>query len=281
MLDRSSHAILVPAAHSTAGIGVIRSLGAAGYRVHAVAATAEALGLRSRFAERSVVHPPFGSAECDRWFHEYVRQNAIEMITPGAFSYSPTGATGHYPHLFTTPTDFEVLGWTGSKFALFERLAVGAPMHRAHLPPFLLVDLDCQLPSEVQIAGLGEPLFVKLDSSEARREAPSEVLRVNNARDCRDLLERLSRDYRRTLVQGFVPGRGAGVFLLRWNGRILARMMHLRLHEMPHTGGASSLRVSWWHEKMMADAECKLDTSGGAASPWSSTGGTDPAMHST
>jgi hypothetical protein len=35
-------------------------------------------------------------------------------------------------------------------------------------------------------------------------------------------------------------------------------MMHLRLHETPHTGGASSFRKSWWHEAMMADAEAKF-----------------------
>ena len=35
-------------------------------------------------------------------------------------------------------------------------------------------------------------------------------------------------------------------------------MMHRRLHEMPHTGGASSLRESWWDAAIMADAEAKL-----------------------
>jgi hypothetical protein len=35
-------------------------------------------------------------------------------------------------------------------------------------------------------------------------------------------------------------------------------MMHMRLHEMPHTGGASSLRRTWWHQRMMDDAERKL-----------------------
>jgi hypothetical protein len=258
MLNRAAHAILVPGAHSMAGIGVVRSLGAAGYRVHAAAEDPAALGLRSRFATASVVHPPLRSAAFADWFADYVRRHAIEMLTPGVFGYQPGGVFGQYPHLYTTPVDPVVLGWSRSKAALFEKLGGGSGEEAAHLPPYRLVDLDRDLPDQSELARLGEPLFIKTDASEARCPAPSEVLKCRSARECRDCLEALAPRYRRVLVQGYVPGRGAGAFLLRWNGKTVARMMHLRLHEMPHTGGASSFRVSWWHEKMMCDAECKL-----------------------
>jgi hypothetical protein len=253
--ERGAHAILVPAAHSTAGIGIIRSLGAAGYRVHAAAATEKALGLKSRYAAHGVVHPPLGSAEFDRWLGDYVGENAIEMITPGGFDEM---AFRGYSKLFTTSADPEVAAATRSKYALFDRLLRGDETQRAHLPPSLLVDFDRGLPAPGGLAALGAPLFVKLDRSEARATAPSDVIKLADAAEARSVLERLGSRYRAALIQAFVPGQGAGAFLLRWNGHVIARMMHLRLHEMPHTGGASSLRVSWWHDAMMRDAEVKL-----------------------
>jgi biotin carboxylase len=68
--------------------------------------------------------------------------------------------------------------------------------------------------------------------------------------------------WRRALVQGFVPGEGVGAFVLRWDGAVLAEFQHHRLHEVPHTGGVSSLRESWRHEAVRADALAKLDAVG-------------------
>ena len=72
-------------------------------------------------------------------------------------------------------------------------------------------------------------------------------------------LKLLQADYRRAVVQGFVPGFGVGVFFLRWNKEVKAHFMHRRIHELPHTGGASSFRESWWHARIADDAKKKLD----------------------
>ena len=66
-------------------------------------------------------------------------------------------------------------------------------------------------------------------------------------------------DYRKGLMQGYMPAQGAGVFLLRHKGRTVARFMHRRLHEVPHWGGQSSLRQSWWNDEMMDHGERVLD----------------------
>lgn len=34
--------------------------------------------------------------------------------------------------------------------------------------------------------------------------------------------------------------------------------MHRRLHEVPHTGGASSYRESWKHDKVLSDARALM-----------------------
>ena len=68
---------------ATAGIGIIRSLGAAGYRVHAAATDPAALGMRSRYAAERVVHPPTTSPEFAEWLADYVDRRQISMIMPG------------------------------------------------------------------------------------------------------------------------------------------------------------------------------------------------------
>jgi hypothetical protein len=149
----------------------------------------------------------------------------------------------------------DVIERGASKAALFARMSETSP---ANCPPFRLIDLDVSLPDRGALESLGQPLFLKLDGSEARAAGQDAVEKFGDAGSALTRLASAARDYRRALVQGFVPGRGVGAFLLRWNGRIIARMMHMRLHEMPHTGGASSFRKSWWHDAIMADAEEKL-----------------------
>lgn len=56
--SRRQRPLLVPQAGSLGAIGVIRSLGLAGYPVHACASSSKALGLKSRYAHRAFVHPP-------------------------------------------------------------------------------------------------------------------------------------------------------------------------------------------------------------------------------
>jgi predicted ATP-grasp superfamily ATP-dependent carboligase len=52
------------------------------------------------------------------------------------------------------------------------------------------------------------------------------------------------------LVQQRIVGPGTGVFLLRWNGRVLATFAHRRLRETPPSGGASV-----YSESIAADPE--------------------------
>ena len=55
--QRSAFPVLVPEAHAIGMIAVIRSLGRAGYPVHAAASRPDALGLQSKFAAHAVHFP--------------------------------------------------------------------------------------------------------------------------------------------------------------------------------------------------------------------------------
>src|SRR4029077_449257 len=92
----------------------------------------------------------------------------------------------------------------------------------------------------------------------SRGHEGSAVYPVRSAGEALESLKGLSRTYKKILIEGHVPGRGAGVFFLHWRGRLLAEFMHLRVHEVPHTGGVSSYRRSWWHQGMRDDGLAKL-----------------------
>ena len=62
-VDRGSVPVLVPQAGSLGAVGVIRSLGRAGYPVHACAESADALGLHSRWVRTARVQPAPASEE--------------------------------------------------------------------------------------------------------------------------------------------------------------------------------------------------------------------------
>jgi predicted ATP-grasp superfamily ATP-dependent carboligase len=55
----------------------------------------------------------------------------------------------------------------------------------------------------------------------------------------RDRLAALPDSAYPLLVQQRIVGPGTGVFLLRWDGRILATFAHERIRETPPSGGAS------------------------------------------
>ena len=236
-VDRSSIPVLVPQAGSLGAIGVIRSLGRAGYPVHACADSPDALGLASRFVRSARVHPPPASPEFLPWVRETVRALGIRAIVPSeSFLLGLRSALGEFQHLlpFFDPARIEI---AFSKADLVSALE-GDP----HLPPSVVV--EGEPPPIERLACLGTPLWLKADAVHGLAGAPSRVLRVGSAKEARVELRRWLPHYRRLVVQGHVPGEGVGIFALMVNGHPRARFTHRRIHEVPYTGGVSSFRES-------------------------------------
>jgi hypothetical protein len=252
--------VLVPQADSLGTVAVIRSLGRAGYRVHAISVRDDALGLRSRFAFRSGVSPQYADPRYVPWVREYVRAQRISAIVPSESFLLALGPA--LPELLPlvpfAPDERTVLD-AMSKYALLETLlARRAP----HLPPTVLVpDLDVAPPID-RLEQLGSPLFVKVDACSSTDGSPGATFRAESTAEARALLLRLRSSFSRAVVQGHVPGQGVAAFFLRAGGRIVAEMMHRRVHEVPYTGGVSSLRETWWHSAIVEDAREKLRASG-------------------
>ncbi len=245
---------MVPEADERMALAVIRSLGRAGYAVHACSANPRAAGLHSRFLACGVACPPYGSAAFVPWLRSYCAAHGIRCLIPTEpLMVAIRAAYAEFASLLPLRGGPDMVYRGLSKFGLFEHLRRGA----VNLPPFLLLRREDGVPGVRDVEALGAPFFLKADACHARTAPHSVTLRLPDAESTVRKVAELFGEYDRLLVQGYVRGTGVGAFLLRWDGRILARLMHRRLHEIPGAGW-SSYRATIWHPGIMADAEAKL-----------------------
>jgi predicted ATP-grasp superfamily ATP-dependent carboligase len=254
---RRSLPVLVTDAHTMGALAVIRSLGRAGYPVHACSPRPDALGLGSAYAQARVVCPA-NDAQLLSWVRDYVAGNHIRAIIPSEHVLTVLRPVyEEFAHLCPFSRSAATLYAGLSKFDLFQRLQ-SEPQLSVHLPPTLLIADTAVLPSLEELKELGMPVFIKSDTGYACSAAGAATYKASSPEEALRLLRELRPQFKRLVVQGYVPGSGVGAFFLLWNGAVRAEFMHRRLHEVPHTGGTSSLRESWWHDEIRQDALKKL-----------------------
>ena len=259
VVERERFPVLVPEAHTMGAIAVIRSLGRAGYPVHAVSPRPDAIGLRSKFCAHATECPAYRQGRAIDWFGDYVGKHGIRAIVPSEgflVAVRPDMAT--FLPLMAVPQDEAQVIAALCKSDVHEALSAAPAEVRTGLPPSLISRATAPVTHDA-LAGRTGPFFLKVDAFHSRNESDSEVVEAATAEEAQESARALHERYDRVLIQGFVPGRGIGVFLLRWKSRELACFMHRRLHEVPHTGGASSLRQSIRDEAALDDARRKLE----------------------
>lgn len=280
---RRKRRVLVAQAETMGALAVIRSLGRAGYVVHACSQQPGALGFSSRFVSRHAVAPAHGSAEFVDWLRAYVRDHQISAIVPSeGMLLAVEERFEEFAPLFPFSPERGIVYAGMSKYDLFKKFE-----GEANLPPTLTIDFDdaARLDWSVlqaKLEAMPKPLFIKLDGIYARSgKRKGDVVRVDSAAAALEKLRELggfsarsadARDerqggspnqgFRRAVVQAYVPGRGVGASFVVWGGRVLAGFLHLRLHEVPHTGGISSYRRSLMHEAIRRDAESRVQRLG-------------------
>jgi predicted ATP-grasp superfamily ATP-dependent carboligase/protein-tyrosine-phosphatase len=262
--------ILVTDAHELAGIGAVRSLGRAGHRV---------TGLYSPAALRKDGVPGFlppvalsrhvaqVRAAPDPWTDQRAfaqvllaaaQSGEFDVILPvsEAAIMAAQSIRAQLPErlLLLMPTA-EALRYTLSKYHLNEAAQrLGVPIPRTAF----VFDGEPGSPWEQrELAELRYPVVVKTDnhltkSGEYRR---GRTLLVPEPAQLQAALLACREEGGAVIVQEHIPGCGAGAFLLRAHGQTLLRFAHRRLHEVPYTGGVSSLRESTHDQSLIAVAE--------------------------
>lgn len=259
---RSSYPVLVAEAHTLGSVAVIRSLGSAGYPVYAMSCQPDALGCLSNYARARVECPAYDHPQFLTWFRQCISRHNIRAIIPSEsllLVLRPQYRQFSELLPFSRRQGTVYLGM--SKCDVFQMLTESGhacSRTREHLPPSLLVDQSGSIPDQCELQRMGTPLFLKVDAVHSRNTEPSRVYKADSVQEAAARLKELLPRFSKVLVQGYVPGQGVGVFFLLWQGQVLAQFMHRRIHEVPYSGGVSSLRESWWHELIRDDALAKL-----------------------
>lgn len=257
---RPSLRILIPESQAMGSVACIRSLGQAGHTVIAMAHTPQAQGFKSSFChERLLLSPGLKGRAFGDWLAEVVQTYRVDLILPSEGLVHALGSeVARFADLLPVGPDVHRIERFVSKFELFSHFlgANDVALHE-HVPKLLLMkDVP---PSSDALEVMRLPIFAKFD---ARPDSGlgAAVHRFDTYAQAVKALPDLLRSYGRGVLQQFSPGQGVGVFFLRWDGRILASLMHRRLHEVPHTGGVSSLRETWWNQPLYDDARRRIES---------------------
>lgn len=259
VVDRAVVSVMVTEAQAIGMVAVIRSLGRAGYRVHAVSSRSDAIGLRSRYCDKSAIHPEYRSREFIHWLDAYIENNAIRAIVPSeGFLYACDGYYERFKPLIPDAVDRAVWRRCMSKLETHETLIQNAETAR-NLPSTTVVRSVNDIPSLSDISHDSLPFYVKADSQLAKNPVDgARVVRCESTEMLRNTLVDILKDYEAVIYQHHVPGLKVGVSLWRHEGEILAENMTLGIHMNPWRGGMMSLRRTFWHEKLLQDAKRKM-----------------------
>lgn len=256
------HAVLVVDCQALGMIAVVRSLGRAGYKVHAVSSDRDALGFHSSFRSVEVCHPPYADASFLPWLQDYVQCNRIEAIIPSeAFLHAIRSEFEKYRSLIPDATSVSIWEVCLSKVAT-QHLLLESGVHNQHLPPGGIITSAVDGPDLAELGRHSGPFYLKADSGHGIGHTRATVVRCEDASSLLSQIELLRPSYHALLWQGFAPGMKVGVSLWRHRGAVKAESMVLGLHMHPHDGGMMSLRKTFWHEAILADAKQKMEQLG-------------------
>ena len=238
MLERA--AVLITDGEERAALAAVRSLGRAGYRVYVCAARDRSLAAASRYCRESARTPnalidPDGYVEAveslvKRWNVDVllpVSEQSLRALLPARFDQRGVRVPFPSAEAFATVSD---------KGELLRRCAgFGLVAPRQHA-----------VASATDLSGiegsLTFPLVIKPTRSVVNAKSGGIKTGVTYAADImalRQCLEALPAPVYPVLLQERIVGPGTGLFLLVWEGDLVAAFAHRRLREKPPAGGVS------------------------------------------
>lgn len=233
-------AVLVTDGEERSALAVVRSLGRAGYRVHVSARRRRALAATSRWAVGSLVAPdPLrASAEFVDAVADYVRRHEIQVVIPVTDASMPVllAARDRLGDAMIPFGSIESFQTVANKAGLEEsarKLGIAFPRHES----VTWAARGQSLEGRVEF-----PVVIKPARSVGESDAGRVKLGVVHAATLRDLhaaLAALPSAAYPVMLQNRIVGPGVGIFLLLWNGRLVASFAHRRIREKPPSGGVS------------------------------------------
>lgn len=252
--------VLVTDGNERSALAAVRSLGRAGHAVYVVSPRAPSLAGASRWAsaEATVADSLRSPAAFLDDVATLVRAWQAELLLPisDASLLAVLPERNRFPNACVPFGPYEVFRRICDKRAVVEAArsvglnipaqhVLSGPDERTHL------DLD----------GLRFPMVVKPARTVIEVDgwrAKTAVTQVCEPAALADALERVPAEAYPLLLQERVIGPGVGIFLLRWDGELLAVFSHRRIREKPPSGGVSVYRESIEADPDLVRRSCAL-----------------------
>lgn len=250
--------VLVLDGDQASALCIVRALGRRGHAVDVAAHQASSLAGWSRHARKKLLYPnPLqDEAAFTQWLAHVVADGRHDLVIP------VTERT-LLPALRGLPDAAR------PRVAMAPAAAVDQVVDK-HRTMALAQALGVPVPASVEVSSLDElqaaqartgwPVVVKPARSVGGSGGTRVPLTVTYAFDSRGLeaAARHALRFGRVLLQELFRGDGVGVELIADRGEIRYAFQHRRLHEVPLTGGGSSLRVSEAVDPALLDASARL-----------------------
>ncbi len=251
-------AVLVLDADQASALAVVRSLASHGLRVEVASAAKNAIASRSRHAAACWTYPdPLADAPAFvDWLETHLRSHAYDLVVP-------------LTERTVIPLAQERARFAPDLIAVADAGALAQVIDKQQTVA-LAATLGVKVPLAEPVAGadqaaqaaarIGYPLVVKPARSVGSPGGQRVHLAVTYAFDERELRSQVESALRfgPVLLQEYFSGDGVGIELIADHGEPRYLFQHRRLHEVPLTGGGSSLRVSETPDPVLADAATRL-----------------------
>lgn len=240
--------ILVTDSQELAGMGAVRSLGRAGHEVTAAHLSGVHPAVRhSRFCARTVSYPdPWQRHGKFRdWIKKELESGRYDAVLPVAEA-AVVAVAALRPSLPSSviamlPSDGNLRFALSKYHAAQAAIDAGIPVAKT----VFIHDGTNGSPWNDDLTSLRFPVVIKTDNvfvDGVYLKGKHTVVR--SSAEANDVLTQCKALGCAVIAQEFIPGRGRGVAMLRWKNATVLRFAYRRLHEVPWTGGASSLRES-------------------------------------
>lgn len=250
--------MLVTDGEERAALAVVRSLGAAGHDVHVCSVHRRSLAGASRFcrSEKRLPDPlqtPDAYAASLRDHVSAVDATVVIPITDASL-LAVLASSEALPACIPFP-DLDIVRSVSDKAAVMEtarRVGIAVPAQEIAHDATELARLAPVLRYPVV---LKPARSVVIDND---RRLKLTVRHADSMAQLRNKARLLDPAAYPLLVQQRVEGVGIGIFLLLWEGRVLASFSHRRLREKPPAGGVSVYRESIAMDPDLLSRSCQL-----------------------
>lgn len=235
--------VLVTDGEQRAALAAVRSLGAAGHEVLVASRSGRSLAGASRRAAGDYALPdPLRDAKSFAGsVGELVRKEGIDVVLPIAepslLALLPVRDEIAACIPFPTAAQFQRICDKNEVMQIAEEIGIRVPKQIVLEDPASVDRLD----------SVRFPLVLKPSRSVTGTNAErikTSVAHVADLDAAKTALRALPEAAFPVLAQERIYGPGIGIFLLIWNGRLLASFAHRRIREKPPSGGVSVLRES-------------------------------------